>query len=174
MKQKPVHYNQGGLYAFLGSVVFSLFCIAYTMFLSPSISLGETEAQPGTDSSGPDVSQITEYWLTNEDMIAHGKKIFMRHCASCHGHSGAGDGVASRGLVPPPRNLIEGQWKIGGDSITLFKTLVEGIKDTSMVPYAHLPRLDRWGLVHYIRSITQNKTPDPDPEELKTFAEGAK
>jgi mono/diheme cytochrome c family protein len=40
---------------------------------------------------------------TAED-LASGAALFARHCASCHGEHGAGDGAAGAGLDPPPAN----------------------------------------------------------------------
>lgn len=37
-----------------------------------------------------------------------------------------------------------------------------------MAPFKHLPKTDRWALVQFIRSITQNKEAD-DAATLATF-----
>ena len=39
------------------------------------------------------------------------KKIFAERCTTCHGASGAGDGPASAGLVPKPRNFTSPEWQ---------------------------------------------------------------
>jgi mono/diheme cytochrome c family protein len=91
----------------------------------------------------------------------------------CHGKEGKGDGPAGAGLNPKPRNLVEGQWKLGGDSVTLFTTLTNGIQGSSMPGFKQLSPADRWALVQFIRSITQNKSAD-DAAKLKAFAETAK
>lgn len=39
------------------------------------------------------------------------QQIFSTRCTPCHGSQGAGDGVASRGLTPPPRNLQDEAWQ---------------------------------------------------------------
>ena len=106
-------------------------------------------------------------WIATEDLIAHGNKVYQAQCALCHGAKGLGDGTP--GLIPPPRNLVEGKWTLGGSSKELFSTLQKGIEGTSMVSFKHLPKRDRWALVHYIRSITKNKVPD-DEKELEEFA----
>jgi mono/diheme cytochrome c family protein len=42
---------------------------------------------------------------------AEADKIFAERCTTCHGAGGAGDGPASAGLVPKPRNLQDPAWQ---------------------------------------------------------------
>ena len=83
-----------------------------------------------------------------------------------------GDGAAGKALNPPPRNLVEGGWKVGGDRVALFKTLQLGIEGTSMAAFGHIPKNDRWAMVHFIRSITKDKTKDDDTK-VEEFAKTA-
>ena len=122
--------------------------------------------QEESDSSGGEAKP----WLSTSQSIAQGAKVYKIHCAVCHGAKGLGDGTP--GLVPPPRNLVEGEWKHGGSSKELFITLRKGIEGTSMVSFKHLSKEERWTLVHYIRSITKSKAND-DLEELEEFAKTA-
>ena len=39
------------------------------------------------------------------------EQIFSTRCFTCHGVSGAGNGPASAGLVPKPRNFMDPQWQ---------------------------------------------------------------
>lgn len=176
-------YNRGGYIAFLFSMVFSLAFFVYVTFLHPGIDLKEVKppAAPSGDqtvadtgaAADVDVSKIAKPWEENKDMAAHGAKIYANTCAICHGPKGAGDGPAGAALKPPPRNFIEGKWTVGGDSIKLFQTIQNGIPGTSMAAFGHLPVGDRWALVQFVRSITQNKVKD-DPAKLEAFAKTAK
>ena len=76
-------------------------------------------------------------------------------------------------MKPRPRNLIEGKWTAGGDRIGLYKTLKNGLAGTSMAAFGHLPVIDRWAMVHYIRSITKNKVKDDDAK-VATYGATAK
>lgn len=42
---------------------------------------------------------------------AEAKQIFETRCFTCHGANGAGDGPASAGLTPPPRNFQDPAWQ---------------------------------------------------------------
>lgn len=175
-------YNRGGYIAFLFSMAFSLGFFIYIVGVHPGVDLKEvtpTTAPEQTLAGGAqpakavDVSKIEKPWVPNEDMAAHGQKIYSNVCAVCHGPTGLGDGPAGMSLNPKPRNLVEGKWKQGGDSIAMFNTLTKGIPGTSMAAFGHLPLVDRWALVQYIHSITKDLVKD-DPAKLEAFAKDAK
>jgi len=45
------------------------------------------------------------------DATAEATKIFNERCVTCHGSAGAGDGPASAGLTPRPRNFQDAAWQ---------------------------------------------------------------
>ena len=45
------------------------------------------------------------------DPVAKAVEIFNQRCVPCHGATGQGDGVASKGLTPPPRNFGDPAWQ---------------------------------------------------------------
>ena len=55
----------------------------------------------------------------------------------------------------------------------LFKVISQGSEGTSMAAFSHIPKTERWAVVHFIRSLTKNKIPD-HPEKTKEFAKNAK
>lgn len=174
-------YNKGGFIALIGSVTFCLLFFIYISFIHPGVDLMEVEEVPegqeqiqlADDAPAKvDVSQIEKPWEANPDMIAHGSQVYKTNCAVCHGPNGEGDGPAGSGLVPPPRNLVQGGWKRGGTSIDLYVTLQKGLEGTSMAAFGHLPKTDRWALVQYIRNITTDK-PEDDAAKLEEFAKTA-
>src|SRR5256885_12841456 len=42
----------------------------------------------------------------------HGKSVYVKWCAGCHGDGGAGDGAAAAYMLPRPRNFTSGLYKI--------------------------------------------------------------
>lgn len=44
---------------------------------------------------------------------AEAAQIFQSRCFACHGATGAGDGPASKGLTPQPRNFHDPAWQAG-------------------------------------------------------------
>lgn len=176
-------YNKGGFWAFVFSMFFSLGFMGYVALFSGGIDLREIPEVAPADGEvlaegekgqavTVDVSAIENPWMSSDDLIAHGKKVFGTNCAVCHGPEGKGDGPAGMGLNPPPRNLVQGGWTQGGTSIALYKTVKDGIPGTSMAAFGHLPKNDRWAMVHWIRSITNDK-PEDDMAKLEEFGKSA-
>ena len=164
-------YNKGGFLAFAFSVTFCLIFFFYIAFIHPGVDLKEVAVEAEAADSNKLAPQAKP-WEESEPLVAQGQKVYKQNCAICHGDSGKGDGAAGVALKPPPRNLVEGKWTAGGTSKDLFTTLQNGLPGTTMAPFKHLPKNDRWAMVQYIRSITQNKEPD-DAEQLAQFAETA-
>ena len=162
-------YNKLGFYFFLATIGFSSLWAMYFLLFQNHIDLAEySDQNPATaQREGFSDEEQARPWVSTTHLTTYGAKLYKAQCALCHGPKGLGNGTP--GLIPPPRNLVEGKWTQGGSSKNLFITLQKGIPNSSMVPFKHLPKIDRWALVHYIRSITNNKVPD-DEKELEEFA----
>lgn len=101
--------------------------------------------------------------------IDHGKQLYLRECASCHGVEGDGEGPGAYILSQRPRNFQLGVFKLRstttGDNPTdedLFKSITGGIAGSSgaMMPsFASLPEEDRWALVAYIKKLAGIEEP---------------
>lgn len=176
---RPGDYNKSGMIMFIGSFGFSILFFFYLGYMDNGIHMGEINKEQMLENEMRakgevikkfKVADVAEPWLSSEDMLKHGAKIYKQNCTTCHGDAGMGDGPSSAGLKPAPRNLVKGPWKKGGKSIELFTTLTNGFAPgSSMASYKHLKVGDRWALVHFVRSITEDK-PEDDAAELKAFA----
>ena len=167
-------YNKWGWLALISSVFLSSFWVLYFMVVQVPVDLGEeSELLASPVSSQVDVSQVENYWESSDVMVQKGMQIYGVYCALCHGAQGHGDGVAGRGLKPPPRDFSKGDWKYGGTRISLYKVISEGSEGTSMASFSHIPRLERWALVHFIRKLSKKPIVD-DSLKTKEFAENAK
>ena len=102
--------------------------------------------------------------------LARGKGLFAANCAACHGDAGKGDGLAGKTLVPPPRNLASPDgWVNGYQLPAIYKTLSEGIKNSSMAAFTVLPPQDRMALAHHVQSLG-NFLHGDDPKGLEALA----
>lgn len=124
---------------------------------------------PGSTSAVNVPSLVEKPWVFSQEMATYGKHVYQTNCAVCHGKTGRGNGPASRGLVPPPRDLVKGKWTQGGTTKDLFVTVQKGISGTSMAGFAGLSQQELWAIVHFVRSITTNR-PQDDLITLEGFA----
>lgn len=178
MSEMKDEYNRSGMLAFMFSIVFVSAFFFYIVAINKGVDLGENVVDPNAPAQEDgtpkfDIQKVAEPWIPTPEIIAYGAKVYQTNCAMCHGAEGKGDGAAGAALNPKPRNLVEGKWTQGAGAIAHYNVLLNGIKGTSMASYAHFKPADRWALVHYIDSITQNKSKD-DPAKIAEFAKTAK
>ncbi len=71
-----------------------------------------------------------------------GRAIYQEYCMACHGVDGEGNGPASKGLYPPPRNFTQGIYKFGmvvsgelPNDEDFMKILEKGLHGTAMLPW---------------------------------------
>lgn len=179
MSENRDEHNHGGMLAFLFSMGFVFIFFIYIVAIHPGVNLNENIRDPEVAGAGTlaaadvDVSKVTEPWVENPDMITHGKKLYSANCAMCHGAEGKGDGAAGMSLNPKPRNFVEGKWTKGGGYIGVFNVVTNGIPGSSMAAYGHMKTVDRWALVQFVNSISENKVKE-DPAKVAEFGKTAK
>lgn len=171
-------YNHGGMLAFVFSMVGVFAFMIYLVWFQGGVDLKENVIDPTKQVAAAaeaafDMSAVAEPWVSSPEIVAYGKKFYSTNCAMCHGNEGKGDGPAGMGLNPRPRNLVEGKWKMGSGVTDLYNVVSNGIPGSSMAAFGHFKPADRWALVHFIQSITENKSKQ-DAAEIAAFAKTAK
>lgn len=87
-------------------------------------------------------------------LLVRGRELFEIDCTACHGSQGRGDGPAAPTMNPRPRNFANPDgWVNGYHAPGIYKTLSEGIRNTSMSSFDYLSKKDRMALVHYVQSL---------------------
>lgn len=121
-------------------------------------------------------------WLYNKDLVlaraAKGKVHYDLVCFSCHGTSGKGDGIASKGLLDSwgnpvaPANLTRlKEVGSGPRDSELFKAITTGLAGSPMVAFGDtLSDEQRWEIVAYIKFMRKlHKDPSLElPEVVQT------
>ncbi len=122
---------------------------------------------PDSFSAGAVVkSKFSKPWVATPELIAHGKEQFQTQCVTCHGAAGDGNGVAAAGLNPKPRNFTATDgWKQGRKPSQIFATITKGLG--GMPSFASAPSDDRWGLVHYVRTMGAHANEKDTPADLQ-------
>lgn len=88
-----------------------------------------------------------------------GKNTYQEYCIQCHGAEGKGDGPASKGMYPPPRNLTAGIYKFANvpsgelpHDEDFYRIIRQGLKGSAMLPWdISDERLD--AVVQYIKTL---------------------
>ncbi len=103
---------------------------------------------------------VFDFKTPTPELLSEGEKLYKANCSSCHGDNGKGDGPASAGLNPPPRNFTSREgWKNGTKLSQIYTTLQEGLPPSAMVSYDYLLPEQKIALAQYIRA-----TFIPNPE----------
>jgi mono/diheme cytochrome c family protein len=84
--------------------------------------------------------------------IATGKSLWTKHCVSCHGKTGMGDGTKAATLKTHPGDFTTAEFKAQSDGSIFYKT-TEGRKDMPSFKKKIPDDDDRWSLINYIRSM---------------------
>ena len=92
----------------------------------------------------------------SSDPVPDGARLYFRHCASCHGIGGGGDGPDASLFLPGPRNLREGLLE-DRDSAELVRAILDGSRrPLALDPRALRNRLeDTEALVTHLGTIPE-------------------
>lgn len=109
------------------------------------------------------------------DTLNLGYTTYVEYCVQCHGIDGKGAGPASKGLLPPPRNLTQGLYKFPwvpyGElphDEDFFRIIRHGLKGTAMLPWdISDERLN--AVVQYIKTYAPEKWEGEDKKPGTKF-----
>lgn len=140
-------------------------CVMATLLWALALAIGVAMAQTSESSEvKPDKSVYAELSKappkaavrrnpleSDPDSVAAGAKLFILHCAECHGANADG------GKKGPSLRAEEVQQAAPG---TLFWLLTNGVVRKGMPVWSRLPEPQRWQLVSYVKSLgTSAKSP---------------
>jgi mono/diheme cytochrome c family protein len=108
----------------------------------------------------PDVPEefagLANPYTGDPDAIAEGEILYQANCSSCHGFTGEGDGPASAGLDPKPKNLAENQPNLS-DSYLYWRIFEGGLMEpfNSLMPgWKGLLSEERiWQVIAFLRTM---------------------
>jgi cytochrome c oxidase cbb3-type subunit 2 len=142
--------------------------------------------------------KVSEWGEKNPDLaqrVARGKELFEKHCASCHGTTGQGNGDAAQFLQPRPRDFTLGKFKYRSTDLgslpldgDLYRSISRGLPGTAMPTWRELGDEQIWFLVDYVKTFyegdkafndyaavmlipPERKFSEKDPAKLKALRE---
>jgi mono/diheme cytochrome c family protein len=84
------------------------------------------------------------------ETVARGRQLAQQSCSECHGEAGRGDGPAAAHMSPQPSDWQSRNIQVQSDAC-LFWKLSTG--RGNMPPAGRMPEVDRWRIIHFIRSL---------------------
>jgi mono/diheme cytochrome c family protein len=89
---------------------------------------------------------------SNPESIEAGRKLYKRHCASCHGAGGKGDGgqALSGG---EPSDLTDDVWDTGSTDGEIFVAIRDGLSADMLAYKDKLKEKEIWEVVVFVRSL---------------------
>ncbi len=160
----------------------TVFMLALTVTVSGVSQATEKSADENTGAlMNIKVSPYTKRPLEDKNTVAEGRLIYENACIFCHGVEGTGDGPVatylSKDLAPQPRDFTSGIYKFRSTASgelpmdeDLYRTITRGVPGF-MPGFVGLSPGDRWKLVYYIKSLSEDFK-DAEPPEAITVGAG--
>lgn len=92
--------------------------------------------------------------LSDPASIENGRALFRRYCALCHGLNADGKGVRREGLSADPRNFHDLVWREKTSPEDIYRTISDGLSQSSMPSFRALTEEQRWDIVAYVESLS--------------------
>jgi mono/diheme cytochrome c family protein len=86
------------------------------------------------------------------ESLALGKELWVKHCQSCHGKTGKGDGSKAAQLKTQPEDLGKPDIQKQPDGAFFYKTM-EGREDMPSFKKKIPDQDDVWAVVNYLRTF---------------------
>ena len=86
------------------------------------------------------------------ESISNGKALFAKHCQSCHGKTGLGDGTKASELKTEPGDFSKSDFQSQSDGAIFYK-ISEGRDDMPSFKKKMPEANDMWDVVNYVRSL---------------------
>lgn len=100
----------------------------------------------------PEAQKLKNPEPDNAETREAGKKLYARHCASCHGPQAKGDGgMALAGGTPS--DLTDETWDYGATDGEIFVAIRDGVSADMLAYKDKLNDQQIWHIVHHLRSL---------------------
>ena len=125
-------------------------CIFITMLLSSTVLMGQGEpwVAPGSTKN------VKNPTSKDKESMMIGKSLYDKHCRSCHGKSGLGDGPKAAELDTPSGDFSLPEFQAQTDGELFWKT-TEGREDMPTFEKKIPSDEDRWLIVNYMRTFAE-------------------
>ncbi len=85
----------------------------------------------------------------------YGKQLYSKHCRSCHGNEGKGDGPKARNLDTDAGNFADAAWQESVTDGDLYFMSIIGRDDMPNYESKIVDDEERWAVINYVRSLKE-------------------
>ena len=86
------------------------------------------------------------------ESISNGKALYAKHCQSCHGKTGLGDGTKASELKTEPGDFSKASFQSQSDG-SIFYKVAEGRDDMPSFKKKITEANDMWDVVNFVRGM---------------------
>jgi high-affinity iron transporter len=98
---------------------------------------------------------VPQALLQSPEARARGRKLYLEHCALCHGDQADGRGVRHSALNKPPQDFTDPAWRRRMTPRHVFSVIREGSPGTAMPAWKIFDDTQTWDLTAYLLSVGQ-------------------
>ncbi len=132
-----------------------LFTAVFILFASTLILVATSGFKPSQGKPWPvpdKNAKMANPVKSSAETIKAGKELWVKHCQSCHGKIGKGDGTKSATLKTEPGDFSSPAFQKQSDGSIFYKTM-EGREDMPSFKKKIPDADDIWSLVNYMRTL---------------------
>ena len=100
---------------------------------------------------------VPEAQLASAAAIERGERLFLAHCALCHGERGDGLG-RRRNLSSGPRDFTDPSWRQRVSPSEVYLVIRDGRRRTAMAGWKIFDQEQTWDLVAYVLSLAERSS----------------
>jgi mono/diheme cytochrome c family protein len=105
----------------------------------------------------PEAAKLKNPVANTPEAIDKGKALYKRHCASCHGAGGKGDGALALS-GGEPSDLTDEVWDYGSSDGEIFVAIRDGVSADMLAYKDKLKERELWQIVLFLRRIGPKRT----------------
>jgi mono/diheme cytochrome c family protein len=133
------------------SIRLAAFICTAVIFVTVNIAMAQKAGGPWTIPAKYKTMKSTVK-AGDPSVATVGKDLFNKHCKSCHGSKGLGDGPKSASLKTLVPSFADKKFKAQADGDVYYQTFV-GRDEMPNFEKKILDEADRWALVNYIKGL---------------------
>lgn len=132
-----------------------IYLMAFFLIITTVLSFTGKPEQNGNWSAPESAKALKNPTGNDKESLAIGKTLYAKHCRSCHGKSGLGDGTKAAELDTPSGDFSTEEFHAQTDGELFWKT-TEGRDDMPTFSKKIPSDEDRWLLVNYMRTFKED------------------